>query len=424
MRLLATSTPTKRNTVRVLFYGQSITEQAWSGKVAEWLRKTYPDANLVIENRAIGGHSSQLLWRTAEADLYPFQPDLLIFYVYGSNIDYEKIIANVRRRTTAEVLIQNDHLTQASELEEPTKLPTMQGGNWSAWMSEVFLPDLAKRYDVELLDQRKQWRQYLTANRLQPQALLKDGVHLNDWGCYVMAELVQQRLVYSPKALNTKHPTTPRDFTIGKEAHWTGDRLVLEFEGSRIDLIAGGSKASAPNLKVLIDGAPPSQHPALYATTRASSYPNSNWPIVKRVSLGGMPQPEEWTAKIREASEDGKHFKFELIGSKTGPDGEGTSDKPFISNSKRIAIEPEDWNLEYCKAVFKTPIPADLETCWKVVPQSVDFVSQQVAPAPGIEASLTLAQGLPNATHTLELIAEGGKKPNVRALRAYKPPFK
>ena len=124
------------------------------------------------------------------------------------------------------------------------------------------------------------------------------------------------------------------------------------------------------------------------------------------------------------ASEDGKHFKFELIGSKTGLDGEGTSDKPFISNSKRIAIEPEDWNLEYCKAVFKTSIPADLETRWKVIPQSVDFVSQQVAPAPGIEASLTLAQELPNAKHTLELIAEGGKKPNVRALRAYKPPFK
>jgi hypothetical protein len=29
MRLLATSTPERRNTVRVLFYGQSITEQGW-----------------------------------------------------------------------------------------------------------------------------------------------------------------------------------------------------------------------------------------------------------------------------------------------------------------------------------------------------------------------------------------------------------
>lgn len=29
MRLLAESTPEHRNTVRVLFYGQSITDQAW-----------------------------------------------------------------------------------------------------------------------------------------------------------------------------------------------------------------------------------------------------------------------------------------------------------------------------------------------------------------------------------------------------------
>ena len=38
MRLLATSTPEHRNTVRVLFYGQSITEQAWSKIVSDDLR--------------------------------------------------------------------------------------------------------------------------------------------------------------------------------------------------------------------------------------------------------------------------------------------------------------------------------------------------------------------------------------------------
>ena len=35
MRLLATSTPEHRNTVRILFYGQSITEQRWAAEVAE-----------------------------------------------------------------------------------------------------------------------------------------------------------------------------------------------------------------------------------------------------------------------------------------------------------------------------------------------------------------------------------------------------
>ena len=72
MTLLATSTPEKRNTVRVLFYGQSITEQDWWKSVADDLRQRFPYANLIIENRAIGGFASQLLVKTAETDLYPY----------------------------------------------------------------------------------------------------------------------------------------------------------------------------------------------------------------------------------------------------------------------------------------------------------------------------------------------------------------
>ena len=41
MRLLAESTPEKRNTVRVLFYGQSITEQGWWKIVADDLRARF-----------------------------------------------------------------------------------------------------------------------------------------------------------------------------------------------------------------------------------------------------------------------------------------------------------------------------------------------------------------------------------------------
>ena len=92
MRLLAESTPEHRNTVRVLFYGQSITEQKWSDQVADDLRRRFPNANLIIENRALAGFASQMLVKTAETDLYPFQPDLLIFHVYGAHDKYEDII--------------------------------------------------------------------------------------------------------------------------------------------------------------------------------------------------------------------------------------------------------------------------------------------------------------------------------------------
>ena len=43
MTLLATSTPEKRNRVRVLFYGQSVTRNPWWQDVATYLRTTYPE---------------------------------------------------------------------------------------------------------------------------------------------------------------------------------------------------------------------------------------------------------------------------------------------------------------------------------------------------------------------------------------------
>ncbi|MCH9653671.1 MAG: hypothetical protein K0U86_18020 [Planctomycetes bacterium] len=81
MTLLATSTPEKRNRVRILFYGQSVTRNPWWKVVADDLRKRFPHADLEIENRAIGGYGGPVLINTAEFDLYPFYPDLVIFHV-------------------------------------------------------------------------------------------------------------------------------------------------------------------------------------------------------------------------------------------------------------------------------------------------------------------------------------------------------
>ena len=147
MTLLATSTPQHRNTVRILFYGQSITEQNWWQNVADDLKRRFPNANLIIENRALGGFSSQLLVKTAETDLYPFYPDLMIFHVYGAHNNYEDIIRRTRERTTAEVLIQTDHVTQDDDLNEETDPAKLRpdGKIWNSFMNYLWLPTLAQK---------------------------------------------------------------------------------------------------------------------------------------------------------------------------------------------------------------------------------------------------------------------------------------
>jgi hypothetical protein len=419
MTLLATSTPQKRNTVRVLFYGQSITEQSWARTVADDLRRRFPNANLVIENRAIGGFASQLLVKTAETDLYPFYPDLVIFHVYGSHIEYENIIRRIREQTTAEILMQTDHLAANDSLDEETDPAKLSPKQWTPWMNYVFLPGVAKRYGAEMVDQHNLWKQYLHDERLPPSALLRDGVHLNDRGCQLMAEIVSSYLRYDPKLPDTLWKDLVRIHEVGKDLHWTDGKLMLEFEGNRVDAVCKDGKA--PLAEVRIDDHRPSELPGVCSLTRTTSYPGSGWPCILRVGHEQSWQIEEWTLTLTDVPSDLSQIRFKVEGSKTGPDGEGTTGERFVSKSGRVVIEPNDWNLDYAQETFQRPIPSGFQIRWQVVPHFADdFVSPGVKDS-AMETTVTLAQGIPGGKHQLEIA--GGPDVPIAAIRLYRPPL-
>ena len=421
MHLMANSTPRRRNTVRVLFYGQSITEQNWWHQVAHDLRRRYPHANLIIENRATGGHPSQLLVRTAEADLYPFYPDLLIFHVYGSHVDYENIIRRVRERTTADILLQTDHVTRDEQLDEETDPVRLypDGRIWDAFMNYRFLPEIARKYGCELALVRDLWKRYLREYGLNASQLLSDAVHLNDWGCYVMAQFVNAHLRYHPRVPRAEWGDRVKNFVVGRDVRWRSGKLALEFEGNRVDAIC--REGSAPAAPVYIDGRHPSQHPALYAVTRTTAYPGTNWPCVLRVGREKPCIAEEWTLRLAEVSSDGAVCRFSLSGSVTGADGEGISTQRFVSRTGRVVIEPEDWNIAYACRVFGLRVQPGFEIRWRVVPL---FVDEFVTPGErdrSVETTVTLAQGLEGRRHLLEI--RGDSRVPITALRVYCPPL-
>src|SRR5438093_1137458 len=84
--------------------------------------------------------------------------------------------ASFRARTSAEILMQRDHVTKWPAENPDQKNPMW----WDHMMNDVFLPGHAKKYGCGLADVRGQWLEYLKANTLEPKALLKDDVHLND----------------------------------------------------------------------------------------------------------------------------------------------------------------------------------------------------------------------------------------------------
>ncbi len=415
MTLLATSTPEHRNPVKILFYGQSITQQKWTEEVSNYIRKQFPNADLAIENRAIGGFASQLLVRTAEYDLYPFYPDLVIFNVYGDHNRYEEIIRNIRTRTTAEVAIHSHHVGGDADKRE-----NFADDHWTAFM-EKFIPQTAEKYGCEFMDVHEPWKQYLRENKLKARDLLTDDIHLNDHGCFVLAEFVKRHLVYKPQ-FPADPCRTVTTFTVGKDVSFKDGKLTLEFTGNRIDAISARTEDDPIIADVLIDGRKPSEFPELYIFTRPT-YVHDVWPAIKRISSEKPLIVEEWTARVFDANDFAKQFKFEVIGSVTGPDGFGSSDKKFVSSSGRIVIEPNDWHLRETCEFKKLQLPENFKTTWKVVPLFVDKYQPPKIEDSSREYVTTLAQGLANSTHKLELIPQDGKPLPIKAIRIYRPPF-
>jgi hypothetical protein len=125
---------------------------------------------------------------------------------------------------------------------------------------------------------------------------------------------------------------------------------------------------------------------------------------------------------VRKDTANEKLFTFVLGGSKTGPDGEGRSDAHFASKSGRVVIATNDWNVTYSMSLAGIkPVPEQFTVKWQVEPRFVDeFVSPGVTNA-AVETTLTLAQGLPNTKHTLEI--SGTPATPIGALRVYCPPI-
>jgi hypothetical protein len=415
MTLLATSTPAKRNPVRILFYGQSITKQEWSQAVAQDIRTRFPHADLTIENRAIGGYSSEFLIQTVAHDVYGFYPDLIIFHDFGGQENYQKIIAGILRNTTAEILIQTDYPTWRQMPGEPENPARAKREAQHESHSSEWIPKLCEKYGCEVVDVRRPWTEYLEKNNLPASAVLADGVHLNKHGNYLLAEITKRHLKHNPAFAEKNPPTvvTPQ---------WEDGRIKVEFEGNRVELVTGRkNEYHAAEATVLIDGKKPSEIPELYFISRPTDTYAVDWPSVNRVTATKSLLVEDWTLRVLETNAEDSKWRFEVIGSKTGKDGEGVSTERFESKSGRVVIEPGEWGVNRAFRLRRQLTPVGFEVKWSVVPMFTDVYRGPRVADPSREYVTVLASGLPNGKHTLELVAKDKTNPPIREIRIFKP---
>ncbi len=133
---------------------------------------------------------------------------------------------------------------------------------------------------------------------------------------------------------------------------------------------------------------------------------------------------EDCTLAVTRDATVEQRFTFTLTGSKTGPEGAGRSDERFVSQSGRVVLEASNWNVAYALGVLGgiNPVPDKFVVKWCVEPHFVDELIFSDASDPAAETTVTLAEGLPNAQHTLEL--SSSEETPITALRVYRPPLR
>jgi hypothetical protein len=225
---------TTREEVRILVYGQSISEGSWWLQVREWLRAQYPDGNLVMEEHARGGCAAQCLigreaWfedgvarNRVPDDVFAWRPDLIIFHAYGRHDDYEALVRGFATGCEAfadhpadtarcpgsaqaadyqppEILLQTYH--RVDDLDHDGALPALPpiaDGEWDAWMSMVWIPGVAERHGARVVDVWQPWGTYLREHELAAADLLADDVHLSEEGNQLLATLTKPALCHVP----------------------------------------------------------------------------------------------------------------------------------------------------------------------------------------------------------------------------------
>jgi hypothetical protein len=393
---LEESTAENPATVRVMFYGQSITAQRWTQEVEQRFREKYPTVHFEFLNAAIGGFESPSLVRTAECDLYPWYPDLLFFHVYGPIGKYEEIVKKTRQRTTAEIILWTSHLR---ENHDP-KTMLMDRDERSKNILEV-----AQRNSCMVVDLNKKWCRKLVDNGWEPSRLLSDGVHLNEEGCHLYADIIWEEIVRIPGADGkTEISGSITEYSVDSPSvtrEGNGD-LTFAFEGNRVTAVSDGTGEG--KVEFLLDGKPLAEDIALWTTTRPSTGPS--WmPCINYVGFKKVPVAEDWTLSALEGSKpDGSFIVYKVCGSITGEDGVGNSREPFVSDSGRVVINPSDIGAVWQFAYFKKPLPENFQVTWSSRPM---FSDSYTAGAAG-ERTVIL-QNCVNGPHKLTVRSETGK---------------
>jgi len=410
--------------------GSSFTNFLGNGDpLIEAIRARYPNGPEIVYKKMAGCSTSyHFLLGWARHLVIPDQPDVVLVYNFGRTEDLETLLVELRRHTTADIIVGSLHWCVPHKGIWPD--PDTPNGH----QDPPALRELCRKYGVEFVESRRELTRYMLDNKLEIEDLLVDSVHQSPYAArcinlniarhFHQAETPrcdprsrERRLeVESGAPVEASGGWTPAEggtaWTADQEGRW----LLVPFTGNRIDLIGWRDPAGGA-LEVWIDGKPAGDVPVFYTSYVEPDRKNALHPPMPPrdrgphgVGLGDAIVPQHWT--ITMTSDEGD---YELAGSVAGPDGKGSALEPFVSNSGQITIPPELWRAA------DTNRTGDRFTfeVYRCATGRVDFKGQQKE-----RFRLHLVENLPTGPHTLKLVILGEGPVTVDAFDVFEPPLR
>jgi len=412
MHLLESSTAEFPNEVRIMVYGQSITRMDWWLAVRDYLSEKYPTVLLDMENFAIGGFNAERLIRCVERDVLDFYPDLIIFHDYGGEETYGEIIRMFRTLTTAEVMILNDHVGIG------------QNSEWHDRHSWEWLPALCEKYGLELVDVRTNWINFAEKNGFDFQDLLKDHVHMNELGNYLMAGIIKAHLVVCPQNVSDSSISVKK---LMPQDAFSGDGesvYAFRIRGNRMDLVYSQEIGVTAD-QIYINHFTAKEFQAFRIPSRVyldetnTAYPEKIG-IPVRIMLRNNPEEGHWNMVVKNVELDGYRIFFDLFSGHEGFQGSGDNLNDFCSMNGEICLKPEDWFYREEPGFFSP---------WKAV-KTGDTIRfdikhlNHVVEDPASGKKRQIIKGLPDGINILKLNGSAVKKfGNGLDIIVYDPPM-
>jgi len=280
---------------------------------------------------------------------------------------------------------------------------------------------MADRYGLSVEPRRHLWNNYLVQNKLQPRALLLDGLHPNDECWRLMARIFADNFDRAVAAYRGERPKFEA-VTVLSQPKAAGAKSYA-FTGNRVEILADQPLDSS--ITATIDGHSAQEESGCWITSRSSRLSNvPDWPAIRKITVApSVKREEHWTIRVTNLNVDQSNFRFSLSSDKGGADGDGYANRDFNSPSGRVSIKSTDWVIPSAYTHSKMKLPDGYAVSW-----SRDFVCHDQPPisiGPGNrkEVRHVIATGLSNGPHQMYIEVQPDAVSHIREIRVSRPPL-